>query len=270
MEWITDALTLIVFIFILYFLFVCPGIPAKDVSFLCQKPIAHRGVYDDVSVAENSLTAFRLAMEEGFPIELDVRLTEDGVPVVIHDESLGRVCGASVGISEINEADLSEYPLNIGNETIPTLLSVLELVDGRVPLLIELKGEDKSYIAERTAEILSDYCGEYAVQSFNPYYLFRYRRLSPETPIGFLTCRQLGNGFRGKLFALFSENLLFNFSFRPDFISYRYSDELPFSVKLCRKMGTKILAWTVREAEAYHQCTDDFDGIIAENISEIK
>lgn len=257
------------FVFAVYLWLVCPSLKKRDVSFLCEKPVAHRGIHDREDVTENSITAFALAIKAGLPIELDVHLTSDGVPVVLHDSSLSRVCGADENISDLSIAELSKHRFIRGGETIPTLEMVLELVNGQVPLLIELKGEDTSSVAEDTARVMAHYVGKYAVQSFNPYYLYRYRKVSPETPIGILSNRRRGKGLRGKLFALFATHLLFNFAYRPDFISYIHSDKMPQSVKLCRKLGAKVLVWTVTDAEAYSKCTKRYDGVIAEKIAEI-
>ena len=260
---------LFIALFALYVFLVCPAIPSRNVSFLCGKPIAHRGVFDNENVSENSLSAFFVAMEQELPIELDVRLTADGVPVVIHDDTLKRLCGVDARVSDLNADSLTEFPLAAGGESVPTLESVLDFVKGKVPLLIELKGEGGLPVAEKVAEVLKDYSGEYAVQSFNPYYLFRYRRISPDTPLGFLSNRRYGKGIYSKLFAFFSANLLFNFTFRPDFVSYRFSDRLPLSFKLCRRLGAKTLAWTVKD-EGEYSSLKSFDGVIAENISERK
>jgi glycerophosphoryl diester phosphodiesterase len=173
-------------------------------------------------------------------------------------------------VSCLGVDSLAEYPFTIGGESVPTLAAVLDLVKGRVPLLIELKGEDSLPVAEKVAEALEGYVGEYAVQSFNPYYLYRFRKISPDTPLGFLSNRRHGKGIYNKLFAFFSANLLFNFTFRPDFISYGFSEKLPLSVKLCRRLGAKTLAWTVKGENIYSGLLDHFDGVIAENIPENK
>ena len=81
-------------VLILYFFIICPRIFYKpDMAPFCIKHIAHRGMFDNISVTENSLEAFRRACDSGFGIELDVRLSSDGIPVVIHDDNLERVTG---------------------------------------------------------------------------------------------------------------------------------------------------------------------------------
>ena len=103
---------------------------------------AHRGLHDmDLGVPENSMTAFRRAVESGFGAELDVHLMADGRLAVVHDSDLTRICGKKVLIEDMTAADLSGYPLQGTTETIPLLEDVLELFAGRAPLIIELKAE---------------------------------------------------------------------------------------------------------------------------------
>lgn len=229
--------------------------------------IAHRGVHGD-TVCENSITAFHLAIERGLPIELDVNLSSDGVPMVIHDGNLRRLCGVDGQVRRMIADELSQIPLKQGGEHIPTLAEVLALVDGRVPLLIELKGTDTSPIAARTAELLRDYRGDVAVQSFNPYHLMRLRRHLPRIPLGFLSESRATKGLGGLPFAVASRNMCFNFLFRPDFISFRYSDRLPLAVRLCRRLGARLLGWTVRDQAEYQRYKDSFDSLICEGVEE--
>jgi predicted RNA-binding protein with RPS1 domain len=133
-------------------------------------------------------------------------------------------------VSSLKADEAKKYRLTAGGGEIPTLRQVLELADGRVPLLIELKGRDRGNRADALWNVLKDYNGVYAVQSFNPVYLMKLRRKVKDIPLGFLTKRS-SRGMSGALFAFLSRNLLFNFLFRPDFISYKYDEKLTLSVK---------------------------------------
>ena len=110
--------------------------PLKE-SFL-QKKIAHRGLHSD-TVSENSLQAFRLAIDGGYAIELDVHLLTDGEIAVVHDSNLSRVTGQDVTVETLSSKDLEKYPLLLNGEKIPTLKETLALVNGNAPLLIEVK-----------------------------------------------------------------------------------------------------------------------------------
>jgi len=129
---------------------------------------AHRGLWGQ-GVPENSLTAFRLAAEQGFAIELDVQLSSDGEVMVFHDYTLTRMCKTEQKLADLSAADLGALKLDGTDEGIPTLREVLTVVAGRVPLLIELKGENGNVsLCPRVAAALEGYEGEWCVESFNP------------------------------------------------------------------------------------------------------
>ena len=126
---------------VIYFLVLVrpPKKTAPDESLKCD--YAHRGLHDD-SAPENSLQAFENACRAGYGIELDVQLSRDGVVMVFHDYSLLRMTGCDKKLSELDATELTALSLKNTAETIPTFEQVLSLVDGRVPLLVELKGVD--------------------------------------------------------------------------------------------------------------------------------
>ncbi|MBQ8523328.1 MAG: glycerophosphodiester phosphodiesterase [Clostridia bacterium] len=253
-------------IILVYLWLLFPALKKRELGQLCRLPIAHRGIHDDESTAENSLGAFAKAVNAGLPMELDVRLTKDMVPVVMHDRNVQRVCGVSANVDELTASELAELTFIEGGEHVPTLAEVLSLVDGKVSLLIELKGSDRSPVAEKTAALLDTYKGHYAIESFNPYYLYRYRRINKNAPLGFLSGkRSLKDGLSGWV----TSRLLVNFLFRGDFIAYGYTEKLPFSIRLAKKLGSRLMVWTIRDRERYEDSKKRFDGIIAEKISEI-
>ena len=228
----------------------------------------HRGYC--AKYPENTLISYRKAMELGVDaMEFDVWLSKDNVPVIMHDGNAKRTAGVDRNLNDMTLEEIKSCPLTVDGERIPTLYEVLCAIRGRVPLLIELKGEGRDYLPETVADVLAGYEGKYAIQSFNPYYLYRFRRIVPRVPVGFLAVRKRGEGIRDRIFALCASHLLFNFAFRPDFISYRYSDKLPFSVRLCRRLGAPLLLWTVSDKEAMRRHLAVSDGIIAENLSEL-
>ena len=249
-----------------YIWLLFPSVRRRDIGSLCARPIAHRGVHDGDSTDENSLASFAIAVNSKLPIELDVRLTSDRVPVVMHDADLRRMCGVDVRVSELTAEEFTSYTFSKSGEHLPTLAEVLSLADGKVPLLIELKGSDRSPVAEECAKLLGTYSGKFAVQSFNPYYLYRYRRTDKTVPLGFLTER---HSAKSGFFPWAASRSLVNFMFRPDFIAYGYTKKLPFSIRLAKRLGCRLLVWTVRDKETYDDSVKRFDGIIAERIGEI-
>jgi len=131
------------------------------------KGFAHRGLHYGSGFPENSLIAFAAALELGAGIECDLRLTKDDRVVVFHDADAWRMCSSPLMIGKSTHAELSR--LHVGDGPIPTLESLLELVDGRVPLLLEVKVENDIWRwmpAFRRA--LKDYRGPYGIMSFDP------------------------------------------------------------------------------------------------------
>ena len=126
----------------LYFLLLIPRFRSPDCGALMGYYYAHRGLHNlNEGVPENSMKAFRLAVEKGYGIELDVQLSADGIPVVFHDNTLARMCGVNRRVRELTLAELKALSLGGTKEQIPTFQEFLEMVDGRVPLIVEIKME---------------------------------------------------------------------------------------------------------------------------------
>lgn len=235
-------------------------------NFPFNQPIAHRGLHGDVP--ENSLAAFRLACEQGFPIETDIHLTADGRIAVFHDDSLLRMTGDPREISTCTFEELSALRLNHTDERIPSFEELLAEVDGKVPLLIEIKPMKQSAknIARALSDALQNYRGEYAVQSFHPFYPRAYKKLHPEVLCGVLASAKLSNKadpFKKRVEAYFCERLFFNFMVKPDFLSFCFSD---FErSKRARKFKGKKLAWTVCSPEDEKIARTYADNIIFQN-----
>lgn len=156
--------------------------------------IAHRGFHDNRSECpENSLPAFERAIQMGYGIELDVQLTKDGVPVVFHDWDLKRAAGVDRKIRDCTFEELQSYRLFGSSQTIPAFETVLELADGRTPLIIELKAEIvHRELCEKCAVLLDRYPGEYCIESFSPLALGWFKRHRPNVLRG-----QLATNHRG-------------------------------------------------------------------------
>ncbi|MBR6290162.1 MAG: hypothetical protein IKR53_01845 [Clostridia bacterium] len=257
----------------LYLFMIMPRVrkPA-DVSAVTARPIAHRGFFDNKTVTENSLGSYEAAAERNFAIEIDVHLTSDGVPVVIHDSTVDRVTEGRGRIDAMTLDELKKIPFKAGDGFVPTLREVLDTVDGRVPLLIELKEGANPLVAEKSYEVLKDYRGPYAIQSFHPLHLRRWAKLSPGTPRGILADNHRGRDkFSRKAGIFFLENMYLNFICRPDFISVTPGSlKNNLSIKLCTLFGAKKFAWTLREPEQYEVARKaGFDGYICENLDRL-
>ena len=231
-------------------------------SWLVTTPIAHRGVYDNVTIAENSATAFSKAIEMGYPIELDVRLLSDDTIVVFHDEKLARMTGGDGYIDNLTYAQIQHLHLLNTQDTIPTLKQVLELVDGKVPLLIEIKDSFKlKAFAKAVYNILSEYKGEYAVQSFNPYMLEWFKNCAPEVPRGLLS-----GSFKGERLSFAQKYVLRRLKSvrmcQPHFINYDINYLPNRFVKRKDTRCLPLLAYTIKSEKQYLKALKHCDNII--------
>lgn len=223
---------------------------------------AHRGLHGN-GVPENSMAAFRLALENGYGIELDIHMLADGNLAVIHDASLLRTAGADVKIESLTTRELANYRLEGSGESIPTFQQVLDLVDSKVPLIVELKPENGNHaeLTKTACDMLSAYPGLYCIESFDPRCIRWLKINRPELVRGQLAHNSLREG-KGKVpFVLrfVMTNLLSNFWNVPDFIAYRFCDRERLSVRIARKFW-KIqgVSWTLRSQE-------EFDTAVQEN-----
>lgn len=223
---------------------------------------AHRGLHDNASDApENSMLAFRKAVEAGFGIELDVQMTKDGVPVVFHDYTLKRVCGVEGKVYQRTYEELQQLSLYGTDQKIPRFEDVLKLVDGRVPLIVELKIESTDVsVCPAADKLLSEYEGMYCIESFNPLGVFWYRRNRRKVVRGQLAdaFHKVGE-YKGPLYFLL-QNLLFNWLGKPDFIAYNHKYPGMLSRSLCRRLyRSTAAAWTIKSQEELDEAEKHFD-----------
>ena len=220
---------------------------------------AHRGLHGD-AIPENSLAAFRAAADAGYGIELDIQRSSDGEVMVFHDDTLDRMTDVCGKLNEKTAAELGALHLKTADgqpsdQTIPTLQEVLQTVDGRVPLLIELKGESTDTALCPVADaILRGYHGAFCVESFNPMLLYWYRKHNPSVLRGQLytdVCREKGRSVLHALLTCMALNVLS----RPHFIAYdrKYRHKLAV-ILTTRFFSAKHFVWTVRKSS---QMPDD-------------
>lgn len=228
---------------------------------------AHRGLHDRAAGRpENTMGAFRAAVEAGYGIELDVRLTKDEKLVVFHDKNLKRLCGREENVDDLTCKELRECRVAGTQERIPEFTDVLRLVDGKVPLLVELKCERRDWlVSERTDALLQNYRGEYVIESFHPLVLLWYRLHRPEVCRGQLSMHFQRQEGRYHPLWIMATHLLFNFLGRPDFIAYDIRNPGTFSRMVCRRLfGCHCAAWTVRSQKQLEQCRASYDSFIFE------
>lgn len=260
---------LVGFIVMVYLFLIMPNLSRQNaLNAFKGYEYAHRGLFEeDGSVPENSLVAFQKAIDHGYGIELDVMLTKDQVPIVIHDYTLERLCGEDILVSSLTYEELSQYTLLSSNESIPTLQEALTLINGQVPLLVELKVEyDYEATCKEVAQLLDAYEGTYSVISFSPYALQWFRTNRPEVIRGQLSTDFYKENIEENPLVRFAmTHLLINCLSRPDFIGYQYMYEDYFSFKVCKTLfSAPTASWTITDEDTFNHVKSQSDLIIFE------
>ena len=254
---LTVIFLITVIIGVVFAFLIMPRVSDRADMDMLTADYAHRGLWNG-QIPENSMPAFALAVEKGFGIELDVRLSSDGVIMVFHDPNLKRMCGVNSRI-EVNKASVLRTLRLGGTEyTIPTLEEVLAFVDGRVPLLVEIKGEgNEERLCRALAEALDMYPGTFAIQSFDPRVLRWFKRFRPRFPRGQLVTKvKRIKGRKAPRFTAFLlSNLFLNVLSRPDFISISGTRMKNIPFRICVGIfKCRGFVWTVRNQNQYRRC----------------
>ncbi|PSL21256.1 glycerophosphodiester phosphodiesterase family protein [Shimia abyssi] len=241
-------------------------------------PLAHRALHDvNDGRPENSRAAVRAAVERGYGIEIDLQLSRDGQAMVFHDYQLDRLTAQSGAVRQRNADELAAISLNGGDEGIPTFSEVLDIVGGRVPVLVELKDQDGALgpnigaLEAATAVAARDYAGPLAVMSFNSQSVLKLAEIAPDIPRGITT-----ESYPAEDWLLVPEEVRARMREIPDydrvgacFISHEAADLGRDRVAELKTAGAKVLCWTIRseaeEAEA-RKVADNvtFEGYLAQ------
>ncbi len=223
----------------------------RQLAWLVQRPIAHRGLHDaGKGVIENTQSSFDGAIIGNYAIECDLQITADGEAIVFHDETLDRLTGRSGRVNQHTVRQLQKICIVNSKHRMQTLAKLLEQVNGKVPLVIELKSHwngDVS-LAERALKVLESYAGPYALMSFDPDLVAAVAELSPHTIRG-ITADRVTDPYYNIL-SVERRVALRNFTHlhrtRPHFVSFQFR-ELPFApVQQIRNLGHPVITWTVR------------------------
>jgi glycerophosphoryl diester phosphodiesterase len=238
--------------------------PTEEKEPFMGRNFAHRGLHDsDKFVMENSMAAFRRAVSCGYGIELDARITADGQIVIFHDDTLYRMCKVNARVEDLSWDVLKTFRLNGTDEGIPLLSEVLEMVGGRVPIILELKNCRKNRrLCEGALKEIRTYKGALCVESFNPFILRWFRKNAPEVIRGQLSCTLKSMGFKVNPGAFILSRLYTNVLSRPHFIAYGIGKK-PLTVRLCEKLGAMKVAWTSDNVS--HDLYGENDAVIFEN-----
>lgn len=235
-----------------------------DEPFITKSFIAHKGLHDQES-PENSLSAFKKAMDNNYIIECDVQLIADGTVVVYSGEQLAKMTGRDGYVKNLIKAQLEDYKLLDTEETIPTLEDVLKLIDGKVGILIDLKDNDGriGQLEKAVCKLIRNYKGDVAIQAFNPFSLEWFAKYLPNVLRGQITCEFNKKEFKN--LSWFKRRCLrkmkFNKHAKPNFISYRASE---LNKDLRKVTSLPVIGWTVKSQEEYRKCFKFVDNIIFE------
>ncbi len=253
MNVIISFLIILIVLFLLVIFLVAPGKYQNSmVTALQYKNYAHRGFHNkSKTIPENSMAAFQKAVEHGYGIELDIQLTKDEQLVVFHDDTLNRVCGIDNRLDSYTYKELKQFSLCGTDEHIPLFTDVLKLVNGKVPLIVELKNGPKNrLLCEKAYGLLKNYRGDFCVESFQPLIIAWFKKHAPEILRGQLSAgpqefkKQLT-----KIQAYVISRTLTNVVARPHFIAY-HKKKSAWLIKLSEFLGAIPVVWTIRDNDA--------------------
>lgn len=228
---------------------------------------AHRGLFAaDQSVPENSLDAFRAAVDAGYGVELDVQLTRDKQVVVFHDDTLTRVCGVDARVDAYTLEELKAMPLFGTSERIPLFTDVLAVLDGKIPVIVELKsGGDWKTLCEKTLALLRGYAGDYCVESFHPLLVRWFYKNAPDILRGQLSeAARYSRAYMPLYQTVLMSRLLTNILVHPQFVAYRIGPKC-LSARISEALGAMRVAWTARPTDDHMRLTRRNDAIIFEH-----
>lgn len=233
----------------------------QDNLWLKQRPFCHRGKHGG-SIIENTILAFEKSIEMNFPFEFDVRLTKDKKVVCFHDNNLMRMFNVRKKVNELTYEELNNIKEDFH---FPLFKEVLDLVDGKVGLMIEIKADKIGELENLVIKQLEGYKGKYVFVSFNPLSLRYMRKNKPEILRGQISSN-FSNSKMNWIKKVILKKMLFNFLSKPDFISYDIND---FDEKILlnfKKKNYYIFGYTYKSRKKELELREIFDNVIYENI----
>jgi glycerophosphoryl diester phosphodiesterase len=225
----------------------------KALSWLVARPIAHRGLHDaQRGIVENTAGAFAAAIAENYAIECDLQIAGDGEAMVFHDDRLDRLCEARGAVKAHTVTELQRLAIRGSRDRMQTLEELLDQVEGRVPLVIELKThwDGDTALAKRALRVLASYRGAFGLMSFDPDLIAAVRGLAPNTVRGIAADRAVDPHYNAIPVARRRELQCLSHvgRTRPHFLSYCFAD-LPWPpVARYRAAGNPVISWTIRSA----------------------
>jgi len=234
-----------------------------DLKNIINKTIAHRGIHNNLNIPENSIKAFQKALDKNLPIELDIHILKDNTLIVFHDDNLKRMTGINENIKDYTYNELNKLKLLNTNYKIPTLKEVLELVNGKVPIIIELKNDKRTNkMCNELVNELKNYKGEFIIQSFYPSIINWFKKNKPEYIRGLL----ISNNYKNKLTKfLIKTKLLLKYT-SPNFLSVSKNILNNKKIQRERHKGTPVFVWTIKNKDEINNLKNKADAFISNNL----
>ena len=252
----------------------------KDLNWM-SGPFAHRGLHDvSKGIVENTPSAVQASLDQQLGFEIDLRFTSDGSVMVFHDDTLERLTHETGLVADKTLAELQKVRFKNTSDKMMSLQNLLELVEGRVPMLLELKSgwrlDDISaqHFVVAIIMAMKDYKGNYAIMSFDPRLIIHYRKLAPTTPRGLISERFLDGAHWShlSLFERLHRRFLLSFrQSRPDFIAYDIESLPAIAPIIARSLFHRpLLTWTVRSGEQQKRARKYCDAMVFEGFRPTK
>ncbi|MEG2677372.1 MAG: glycerophosphodiester phosphodiesterase family protein [Oscillospiraceae bacterium] len=231
---------------------------------------AHRALYDNkTDRPENSLPAFEAAMRAGYGCELDVQFTKDKKLIVFHDNDFLRSSGVDKKVWELTYDEIKQIKLFESSESVPLFSEVLSTINGREPLIVEIKAEQLtnewySELCDATLQMLRGYRGDFCVESFHPVVVRWFKKNAPDVVRGQLVNARRSSPNINPIIVFPVEQLITGFLTRPHFIAYKEQDR-NLALRIVQKLGAMSVMWTVRTQERQNELCKAEDAIIFES-----
>jgi len=238
----------------------------KDLSWIKNGLFAHRGLHtQDHSVPENTLKAFQLAMDKGYGIEMDVNILKDGTIVVFHDKNLKRLCGVDLFLRDLTMEDLKDFRIMNTEEKIHSLSEILGIINGKAPLLIELKPfGDTNVFCSNFMKVMDQYQGLWAMHSFHPAFVRWFRINRPDVIRGQISEYFKDDEKMSKINKFLMKHLWVNWVTKPDFINYGIHDMPNKYLDRAQKRGTLVIGYASRSQDEFDKVKQHYSNSVFE------
>ncbi|HRX91797.1 MAG TPA: glycerophosphodiester phosphodiesterase family protein [Candidatus Izemoplasmatales bacterium] len=238
----------------------------RNTDWIKTELFAHRGFHSpDGTIPENSMAAFKIAVEKGYGLEIDLNVLKDGTVVVFHDKTFKRMCADDRNLYDVTLEEAKKLRLNGTEETIPTLAEFLEFINGRVPLLVEFKYHGNiDLLCQNAMDVLKDYKGVWAMHSFHPQVLIWFRKNRPEVIRGIISEYFLDETDMKKITKLLLKTLALNFLTRPDFINYNLRDMPNRYLNRAKRKGLTVIGYKAHTQEEMDFVKKYYDNAVFE------